>query len=288
MVKQIISWVDRKGVEYQLSDAENFEVLLGTKGFYMPPFSFTEEEAPNQEGSTPRNVKVKARDIDLPLRIIAKDELDLEIKLRQLTRMFNPLKADGKIKVVGYGGSQRELNCRYTSGFEMEDLSDTRGQNWQKAIGVFRAFDPYWYDVATQVKTFTPGQPATFFPFFPLRLSSSSVLVDTTVDNEGDVETWPEWIITGPGENIVLRNLTTGELTYLETSIFAGESITINTKNKEKTITKNDGTNLYGTQTDESSLWALQDGQNSIRIEMSNATSDSSVQLTYRNRYWGP
>jgi hypothetical protein len=105
---------------------------------------------------------------------------------------------------------------------------------------------------------------------------------------QGDVETWPEWIITGPGENIVLRNMSTDEVTSLEVSLDVGETITIDTKPFHKTVTKNDGTNLFYTLTDESSLWALQEGSNSIQIEMANATTDSNIQLTYRNRYWGP
>ncbi|MDF2792061.1 MAG: hypothetical protein K0S80_5163 [Neobacillus sp.] len=289
MTKQIISWIDANGVEHLLSDSANFQVLLGSKGFYMPPFSFAEEEVPFQPGSRLRNVKVKARDVDLPLRIIGINEIDLENNLRNITRIFNPLKADGKIKVTGYDGSQRELFCRYTGGFEMEESSSTRRRTWQKAVGVFRAFDPFWYDSSTKVQTFKINEsPGLFFPILPLRLASSTVFADISIDNTGDVETWPEWIITGPCDSVTLTNLTTGETTNLEVTLEVGETITIDTRPFQKTITKSDGTNLFYTMTDDSSLWSIQDGNNAIQIQMANATADSSVQLTYRNRYWGP
>ncbi|WP_209121505.1 phage tail domain-containing protein [Alkalihalobacillus sp. BA299] len=282
-----IYWIDSNGNEQQLSLHPNFSVLKGMNGRFMPPISFVEDEVPFQHGSRLRNVKVKARDVDIPLLIQADSEVNLRRKVRESLRMFNPLNGDGKLKSIAPDGSQRELTCRYSMGFEGLEDSDNKGYTWQTLVLVFRAFDPYWYDTSTNVKTFNTGETATFFPFFPLRLSSSTVFTDTTIDNQGDVEAWPEWIIKGPGENIYLRNLTTGQLLNLNISLAVGETATIVTKPFEKSIKKNDGTNLYGEQSEESSLWALREGKNNIRIEMSNATENSSVQLSYKNRYLG-
>lgn len=282
-----ISWIDANGTEHLFET--DMKVLSGMNGRFMPPISFVEEQVPFQAGSKLRQVKVEPRDVDVPIFIKAKDEIGLRLKMREVTRMLNPLKGDGVLKTIARDGSQRELTCRYSSGFEGKEDRDSKGVWWQKAVLVFRAFDPYWYDTITHVETFTIGQPATFFPLlFPFRLSSSTVFADTTIDNTGDVETWPEWIITGPGENIVLRNLTTGEIASVILRLDPGETITIDTKPFIKTVKKSDGSNMFHLLTDESSLWALQGGNNSIRIELSNATEESSVQLSYRNRYWGP
>lgn len=287
MVKKL-TWVNSDGVEFPFNEENNVRILKGPRGFYMPPISYMDEEVPFQSGSRLRNVKVNTREMDLPIKIQCKTPVELTIKLRETLRFFNPLKADGKLVSIKDDKSQREIKCRYVGGFEMDESAGVGGDTWQKAIGVFRAFDPFWYDTSTNVKEFKTGEPATFFPFFPLRLSSSAVFADTTVDNTGDVETWPEWIIKGPGENVVLRNLTTGEITTIETSIGVGETLTIDTRPFHKTVKKNNQWNMFHTLTDDSSLWALQEGKNSIRIEMSNATEASSIQLSYRNRYWGP
>lgn len=286
MNREIISWIDPTGAEHILSGSDGVEVLKGPEGRFMPPVSFIEEDVPYQSGSRLRQVKVKAREVDLPIEITGINEIEIRNKLRNFLRIFNPTKGDGILKATTSDGIQRELKCRYSGGLEISES----GMTWERFVLVLKAFDPYWYDTATNVQTFTTGQPATFFPMFPLRLSSSSVFADISIDNTGDVETWPEWIITGPGEYVVLRNLTTGEFTELETSIGIGETITIETKPGKagKSVRKNDGTNLYGTQTEGSSLWALLDGKNNIRIEMANTTAESSVQLSYRNRYWGP
>jgi hypothetical protein len=281
-----ISWISPDGLEYSISD--NHLIKAGSDGLYMPPIDFVEEDVALQHGSRLREVLVRPREIDLPIYVDGTNEVDLRNQLRMLIRLLNPLKGDGKLRVKGPDGSQRELVCRYKGGLEISEKSDSKIGNLQGVVLVLRAFDPFWYDTTTQVHTFTTGQPATFFPFFPMRLSSSTVFADTTVENTGDVEAWPEWIITGPGDTIILRNLTTGEVTQLNVDLGRGESITIDTRPFHKTITRNNGINDFNTLTDDSSLWALQEGINNIRLEMSNATSESSIQLSYKNRYWGP
>jgi phage-related protein len=289
MTKRNLSWIDSKGNEHEISQKNNLVLLKGLQGFYMPPVAITEEEVPFQSGSRHRQTQIKAREIDVPLKISGADPIEFEKTLRWLLRTFNPLKADGKFKVTGFDNRQRELSCRYVHGFEMDESQGMKGRTWQKAVGVFRAFDPFWYDSNTIVQTFKINESSgLFFPILPLRLASSTVFADISIDNTGDVETWPEWIITGPGENIALHNLSTGEIIRLDVSLEAGETITIDAKPFHKTISKNDGTNLFYTLSDDSALWSLQDGDNSIQIEMANATTESSIQLTYRNRYWGP
>lgn len=288
MDKEIITWIDHNGTEHVLTDMPDISISIGPSGRYMPPIEYSEEETPFQYGSTVKNVKVKAREMDLPIEINGQTQMDIRNNLRSLLRIFNPLKGDGIIRSISPDGSTREIICRYNSGLEINES----GKIWEKFVLVLKAFDPLWYDTSTIVQTFKINEsPGLFFPILPLRLSSSTVFADTTIDNTGDVETWPEWIVTGPGENILLRNMTTGEVTALshaDAKLGAGESITIDTRPFHKTVTKNDGTNLFYTLSDESSLWALQEGQNSIRLEMSNATEVSSIQLSYKNRYWGP
>jgi phage-related protein len=291
MTKEIISWTDANGVESILTDQEDISISIGPSGRFMPPIEHNEEEVPLQSGSRRRNTKVKAREMDFPIEINGETQMDIRNKLRSLLRIFNPLKGDGKIKSISPDGSQREIFCRYQSGLEISES----GQLWEKFILVLKAFDPFWYDTATKVQTFKINEsPGLFFPILPLRLASSTVFADISIDNTGDVETWPEWIITGPGENVKIKNMTTGEIIFLDhpdAKLESGETITINTSPNppnEKTVTKNDGTNLFYILSEDSSLWALQEGGNSIQIEMANATTNSSIQLTYKNRYWGP
>lgn len=281
-----ISWIDSAGAEYQIS--ENHWQIDGMEGRFMPPVSFVEDEIPFQHGSLLRQVNVQPREIDLPIYVEGTNATELRNKLRYLLRILNPLKGDGKLKIVSDDGSQREIHCRYKTGMEISEKKNAKIGNLQSVILVFRAFDPFWYDTTTNVQTFKVNEsPGLFFPILPLRLASSTVFADASIDVTGDVETWPEWIISGPGQDIALRNLTTGETMQLDVTLELGDTLTIDTRPFKKTVTKN-GENVFYTLSDDSSLWALHDGENSIQLEMGNATADSSIQLSYRNRYWGP
>lgn len=280
-----VYFIDHKGVQRSLTEG-NYVVLKGMVGRYMPPIEYVEDEVPFESGSELRQVKVKTREVDIPLLIKAESEVELRQRVRQTLRMVNPLHADGKLLIEAPDKSQRELSCRYVTGLEGDEGTDNKGLRWMRVVLVFRAFDPYWYDTATITNDFKLNEnSAKFFPFLPLRVTSSRVYADITVDNTGDIETYPEWIIQGPGENIVLNNLTTSEMVKLDLKLEAWETVTINTS--KESITKNDGENLYPSLVEGSDLWALQEGMNSIQIEMTNATSESNVKLSYRNRYLG-
>jgi hypothetical protein len=276
-------WIDATGNETPLSNSPNFEILVGPTGRFMPPVDLVEQQVPFQPGTRLKQAYVKSRDIDLPLGITGVSKSDLRTQIRNLLNMFNPLAGDGQLKIIAEDGSQRLITCRYSSGLEIQET----GLSWQSVIIVLKAFDPYWYDPNPIVQTFTVGTPATFFPMLPMRLTSSTVFADTTIANNGDVESWPTWIITGPGDTIYIRNLTTGEFININYTLAPGDTITIDTRPGKKTVTFGDGTNLYPNMSSDSSLWALQAGNNQVRIEMQNSQVTSNVQLSYQNRYWG-
>lgn len=283
MSREQFFWIDASGNEIALSDSPNIEVVVGPTGRFMPPVDLIEQQVPFQAGTRLKQAYVKSRDIDLPLEIMGISTSDLRSQIRNLLTMFNPLSGDGQLKIIAEDGSQRLINCRYSSGLEIQES----GMSWQRVTVVLKAFDPYWYDPNPVVQTYTAGTPATFFPILPMRLTSSTVFADTTINNTGDVESWPTWVISGPGDTIYIRNLTTGEFININYTLGGGETITIDTRLGKKTVTLNDGTNLYPNMSSDSSLWALQAGNNQIRIEMQNSKSVSSVQLSYQNRYWG-
>jgi len=276
-------WIDANGNETALSGSSNFEILVGPTGRFMPPVDLVEQQVPFQAGTRLKQLYVKSRDIDLPLGITGTSKSDLRTQVRNLLNMFNPLLGDGTLKIIAEDGSQRQIKCRYSSGLEIQET----GLFWQNVIIVLKAFDPYWYDPNPIIQTFTVGTPATFFPILPMRLTSSTVFTDTTINNDGDVESWPTWIITGPGDTIYIRNLSTGEFININYTLQPGETINIDTRLGKKTVTLGDGTNLYPNMSSDSSLWALQPGNNQIRIEMQNSQIASNVQLSYQNRYWG-
>lgn len=284
MLEQI-SFFDADNAETVLSEGPDSLIMPGLEGRFMPDFSFIEKEVPLQPGTRLDQVKTLPKEVVVPHFIAAANDVALRVKLRALARALNPDRGFGRLRVTDPMGGQREVTCRYASGLDLPETKDAAGTYWKKSLLVFRCFDPYWYDTAGIVETFETGAVAGWFPMFPLRLSSSEIFADVSVDNEGDIEAWPVWIINGPATNPVLRNITTGKLLQLTLTLLAGETLTIDTRPGAKSITKNDGSNQFGKQVAGSSLWVLRTGPNAIRVEMAGSSQDSSVQLTYKRRW---
>lgn len=280
---ETISWVDVDATEHDLTDQADVKVLRGPTGRFMPPIALVTEVVPLAPGARLRDIRHDVREVMLPLRVMGSTATEARTALRAFCRRFDPVRGDGHLRVTAPGGDRRELTCRYVGGMEVDEVDGL--QTYRRASVVFHAFDPYWYDVSDRVRTYETGEEATFFPLFPLRLSSSEVFADATEDNDGDVEAWPVWTITGPGSGPVLRNLTTGKHLSLTHTLAAGDVVVVDTRPGVKTITDEDGTNLYSTRASGSALWSLATGSNTLRIELSSATDATSVRMTYRRGF---
>lgn len=284
---EITEWVSPTGDVLNLMDIPNVGIQPGRQGAFMPPVVRSEDVIPYQHGARVRYLSFGPRDIDLPLYISADTESLLRTKLRQILSIFNPLDGEGKLRVTRPDGTKREINCRYHQGMQLVEDERSFGSVFAKCIVTFRCSDPLWYDATPLSNSFSGGTTVAFFPITPIHLNSSGIFaVPAPIINAGDLETWPVWVIQGPGSGIVLRNSGTGELIDLTgISLLVGESITIDTREGKRTVLKGDGTNLYGSMLPGSSLWPIYKGSNSIQVDMTGTTAASRVTLTYYQRY---
>jgi hypothetical protein len=283
-VTETCVWTDPDGTSTTL------DVDWDAADRFMPRPVFDETAVPGQPGGRLRSVRHDIREFSLPIWIDAASEAALRTAERNLVASMDPVRGLGTVRVTSPVGDQREITCAYSGGLGLDEKPEVSGPQTQRAPITFRCWDPYWYAVSSIVTPHTIGETPTFFPIFPIRLSASQIVVDTTLNNTGDVETWPVWTLTGPGSVIRLRNITTGKMIDLSTLVLAaGESVTIDTRPGFKTITRDDGTNLFPYITAASSLWSLQRGVNSVHLEMSGASAGSSaLTSSYKPRYLSP
>lgn len=286
MSAEITEWIDPTGA-VTLCDVD-----WDAEGRFMPPVESQEDIVPGQPGSVPRDFRHMAREIKLKLTYTAASEPALRTLLRNTMYTSDPTRGEGIIRVTSPLGDVREIGCRYQSGLEMDESPGKSGPTMQQADVTFKAYDPYWRDPSDTSQSFTIGTAPLFFPIFPIRLTASQIAVDDTVNNTGDVSSWPVWVITGPGSVISLQNLTTGRSTVLQSTVLgAGESVTIDTRPSGiyptgKTILRQDGTSLFGDQSNTSALWELVVGNNAVRLAMSGAVvGQSALSLNWRRRY---
>lgn len=285
MTAEITQWISPDGTVLTL------DVDWNAKGRFMPPPAFQEDLVPGQPGSILRLAVNTPRDFTLRLVFTAATEAALRDVLRSTMYAMHPIRGDGIIRVTAPGGDVREIVCRYKAGLEGDEAVDTSGPSMQLFDVTFHAFDPYWRDVSDISQTFTIGAGPTFFPWWPIRLTSSQIAVDTTIANDGDVDAWPLWNLLGPGGSIKLSNLTTGRfMIFLLTVLGSGESMSIDTRptnqsSTGKTIYRQDGKNLFYDLDPMSALWPLVPGPNAVRLEMTGSTGASSLQLNWRRKW---
>lgn len=291
MVFNQYKWISASGIEINLT-SENYLLLVGSSGFGFPPIQYVEKESPNIAGTEMQAVVYKSRVIDLPILVRANSAGNFSQALDLLARAFNPEgETDGQIRSTRADGSTRILNCRYEGGMEMTDDFGSRGNYWQKLILSFRAFDPFWYDDVKQTKLFQKSTitDQLFFPMPPLYLQESMIFTTTgtLINNPGSASSYPVWTITGPGDTIVLKNVTSGKTMNLgSVSLLNTDTVVIDTRPKKHSVLKN-GVSIYSEINPASSFWELKPGNNRIQLSLNNATENSSILLEYAPAYFG-
>ncbi|SDZ01074.1 phage tail domain-containing protein [Thermoactinomyces sp. DSM 45892] len=283
MVERVI-WISAEGQEQELTNQVWVDVA-GLRGFDMASFDYVESEILFDYGTQLKRVKTPPREMDIDLIVYGKNRGDLYQNLRRLRSMLNSYRGIGKLKVVTSDGLERFLHCVYAKGMEGE-LSIEMA-SFRKMTLTFRAFDPFFYSTSIFSNSFQMDSiPPQWFPILPLRLGSEAISGEITILNAGDIETYPIWKIIGQGENPKIKNLTTGStISFNDVSLRQGQYITIDTK--QRLIEKDDGTSLYPFLDYGSTFWKLVRGSNIIRVEMSEATPASKIEISYQERYLG-
>lgn len=276
-------WIDADGTPLAL----NIEWNVVDR--FMPPIVFEEDGVPQQSGLRLRDTRHDARVFSLTLWIEAADEVSLRLQMRAMALAMNPKRGPGHIRFTTPVGDVRDIECTYQSGLGMlEKLGETSGLLSQKVTLFFKAHNPYWADPSFISSAYSINAVPNFFPIFPMHISTSQVVVDTTILNDGDLEAWPIIYIAGPGSVIKLSNLTTGLYTDFgpSSNMGAGQTLIIDTRPGFKTAKMADGLNVFSFLTTTSSLWPLVRGSNAIHLEMSGATAGvSQITFTYKRLF---
>lgn len=281
---ETLLWIDPDGAEMLL------DVDWSVSGRFSPPAVWDEQGAPGMPGMRLWEVRHGVAEFTLRFWIDGLDEADLRDKLRAAVRALNPTRGTGRVRVVAPGGDSREIYCRAADGLGVEEvLGGDAGIISQRLTVKFRAHDPYWWATTDTVLTYSGGGTvASFFPFFPIALTASEVLVLDDVTNDGDVDVWPVWPLTGPFTDVVAENLTTGKSWSLTSTVVNPDYVTVDTRPGAKTVTAADGTSLFSALSSTSQLWPLVPGVNSIRVAIGGQTAATSAQMLFRPRYLSP
>ncbi|MGC5319316.1 phage distal tail protein [Micromonospora arida] len=270
------------GTEWPLSAPERgWSTIDDVSGLGAAPVDLVTDPHP-RGGVRVRHVQPQARVVTWPLLVWGDSHLAFLDRWRSLARAFTMTRrrGPGRLRVLRPDGSARDLSVWYSAGFDGEP-----GHGFTDDVAAISllAEDPYWRSTETLSQRYTLAAPRTFLSPYP-SLSSGRVFGEATVDNPGDVEAWPEWVITGPATGITATNNATGEAFTLTYTLTAGQRITITTD--PPTVRGPAGQNLSGALSWPGAvLWGLDPGRSDVTFAVAGATGGASVELRYKLRF---
>lgn len=273
-------WIAPDGTVIQLT-GQVYRTLDAVTGWGAAPVSITADPHP-RGGTRVRHIQPEPRTITWPVRVWGRDHQELVAAWRELARALTQTRrlGPGRLRVTRPDGSAREIEAIYEAGLSGEP---GQGHLYDTAVLSLYCPDPYWRDVTPRaiVREYAIGAP--YLDPYPT-VSSGRTLGDTVIDQDGDVEAWPVWTITGPLEQLIAINHTTGERFTLTYSLGAGDEIVITTD--PPTVRGPGGEVLTGAlDWPGATLWGLVPGENRITFTALGASAGTRIELTYVPRY---
>lgn len=266
-------------------DTGSFILMQGATGLGWGPHEFT--TAPLASGgSVLRHRRLAEAEVMIPIMIADPDFYQRREDRRRLEQLCS---GQVEVTVTHPDGWSRSRLGYLRDGLEGAYGGGEDSHNGQKIVLTMLCPDPLWYgeervivqkvDAARKPFLTAPGGVATI-PFLPVYLADSTVDGAYELDIKGDAETWPVWEVTGPGEDLLIEQVSTGERIFIEGEF--GETIIIDAKRGDiysDTFTHGE---LWDRTSLDSVLFPLKPGVNRVKITMVNARPDSEIRLRYR------
>lgn len=232
-----LTWTTADGVVWDLLSGDDGVLLTpeGVTGLYMPPIDRYTTESAGVDGSSWRGSRVKEREVFWPILLYSDaGSQEWVTHDRAWWRGLQPEKV-GTWTVIDPSGQPRSLRIRFTSDGGHSIRRDPSQAGWAAYGITFVAEDPWWSGVRV-LRTFISTAAQDFFntgaapPFF---ISSSASISTATLPNDGDVEAWPVWTITGPTTSVTVG--LSGKLISVPFTIAAGKALVIDTDPRSQT-----------------------------------------------------
>lgn len=217
--------------------------------------------------------------------------------LDSLTYAFTNLREGqaipGSLVVRRPDGTARKINVYTVSGLDQPDAAPDNdgmltGQLWTHYALGMQAPDPFWEDLVPQEVVFEPPPIITgILPLLPIELSSSVIFGTINLDNDGGMEAYPTWTITGPGTPTIRNNTIDRSFTF-DTALTGGQTVQVRTRPGYQYASDiGEGLNWWQHLdiTSPSDLWPIARGSNNVDLLMSGSGVGSSIQLTWTRRW---
>jgi len=288
---ELFYYIDPDNVQYLLNDGVN-RYLAGFSGLGYEGGQQIVERVPYLDGADHKSMYTAVREISVVLDFVYDAQAELieaERALRAALNAYKDKDTPGVLRVER-AGTTRDIAAMLVAFAEAS--ADRQVFNSRRAL-VFHAHDPWFYDPTEVSEAWAmPTQSGMSIPMsIPLSFSASVVTGYITVQNDGDVETWPVIRVDGPSDSPQITNTETGKAMKLTAGggllMDAGDYVDIDMENA--TVQWYDAsagttTSVLSKVSSDSEFWPLVRGGNRISILVANPAG-GSVTVSFYNRF---
>lgn len=267
-------------------DHTNFVLTPAINGLGIPPVSVRIDPS-SRDGGVFRNSRKNVRNIDLPVVVLGNSNLDVEAKLRRLSRLVQDQVGPTVLTAIrdDQTGNPDNLTMQvhYVGGAELSYGESSGGREFARLVLSFQAPQPYWESETAESFTVSSGNTGRgLLPqLTKLKLSSSQALGVIEVDNTSDVQVFPVYQIQGPVTNLrVTDGLDAWEIDGV---IVEGDLLVVDTE--AGTVTGIGGVNQYALLKPAPKLFPFQPGESTINVEGIDANVNTLITCSYNLRF---
>ena len=270
-----VYWVDPDGGTLCLSDDNPYRIRMGVDGRFMPQFAYTAESIYSIQGSVRRGTTLKDRTLTLPMLVFGEDQDDVRANIRSLMDATNPLRGMGRVQCVTNDDKTFILDS-YLDGMPMPENPDSIGVSNGMTFRLF-------------VATFVSHAVVWWNPIeHDVQIDYSTLDLPLALNNEGDLEAWPIWTISGPMTSVQIGNYTTGDYMAATLTLTAGQRVYIDSRESLRTVLQDHVTDVESSfSTDSDCFFPLVRGKNDIGIDFAGNSTATSLRVRWVDRYLG-
>lgn len=267
-----------------LDSPTGVQALAGVTGLGLPPRQVQFLEGAG-DGARYRGRRILPRDIDLPIYVAGRDRPELKEEWARLVKMVTP-DSPCRLRFIDDDSTSWWLDVVLAGGGDYVYGTDTTGDYDLQTYITLRAGDPIWTADSTHSQDITvAGEPVGLLPeLVKLQLSESSVFGDLHLENRGDADAYPVWLVEGPIDEFgaVDRD---GRTLIWTGDLGEGESLTINTR--LGTVVDHTGANRYDGLAPAPNFWRVPPGLTECQVLATGAVAGKTkVRVTWRERKW--
>ena len=280
------TFTNSKGQSIAIGGHHDDYLLVSHKGTTAAEVLTTARKGYEQNGQHYIKANLGVRILTLTFYTHRQSDRDFYERKQKLSSLFNPLLGEG---VLTYENdyTAKSITVSVTG---MPDLTEKN-----KILGKYTveltAFTPFWYDLTETAVTLNG---VTGGLSFPVQFTGAGVQfalkgARATVTINSDVEVPITMEFSGPCENPVFANTSTGKKIAIKTTVSETEKIVVTTdygnKNIYKVAKNGTRTNVNNLITNDTQFFSLRPGANALTFDADTGTPE--VNIRYRNLFTG-